>query len=191
MIVDLLYLVNREWAFLGSLGLNLLPLQGPQVQFENPIWVALFKVNVVVLAQLTIASENVISVSNQGPASISTYIRSNVLKKLISGLFKKPHGILPSSSHSLWSSSSRWRMSTFWRMWQTSKCNGWSWLRIKNFWGIMRNKKDRVFLVIFKIISLLCIYFQHFHFLSLLSTFSIPVQQILVNIKIHRAVCKI
>ena len=101
MIVDLLYLVNREWAFLGSLGLNLLPLQGPQVQFENPIWVALFKVNVVVLAQLTIASENVKSVSNQGPASISTYIRSNVLKKLISGLFKKPHGILPSSSYSL------------------------------------------------------------------------------------------
>ena len=101
MIVDLLHLVNREWAFLGSLGLNLLPLQGPQVQFENPIWVALFKVNVVVLAELTIASENVISVSNQGPASISTYIRSNVLKKLISGLFKKPHGILPSSSYSL------------------------------------------------------------------------------------------
>ena len=37
MIVDLLYLVNMEGAFLGSLGLNLLPLQGPQVQFENPI----------------------------------------------------------------------------------------------------------------------------------------------------------
>ena len=33
----IVYLVNREWAFLGSLGLNLLPLQGPQVQFENPI----------------------------------------------------------------------------------------------------------------------------------------------------------
>ena len=101
MIVDLLYLVNREWAFLGILGLNLLPLQGPQVQFENPIWVALFKVNVVVLAELTIASENVISVSNQGPASISAYVRSNIPTKLISGLFKKPHGILPSSSYSL------------------------------------------------------------------------------------------
>ena len=102
MIVDLLYLVNREWAFLGSLRLNLLPLQGPQVQFENPIWVALFKVNVVVLAELTVASENVISISNQGPASISTYISSNVLTTLISGLFKKAHRILPSSSYSLW-----------------------------------------------------------------------------------------